>query len=62
MAKERRLELDLELPEDKPLSPADAERRRRAVDDISRLREKIGPIEVTVPELLREVREGRDAH
>jgi hypothetical protein len=55
--RERERKITIKLP---PLRPATAEqlaRRRRVLDEAAALREEIGPIAVSVSELLREIRE-----
>ena len=44
--------LRVKLPALKPASPEEIERRRQVVEKIFRLRDEIGPIDLTVEELL----------
>ncbi len=42
----------LELPPPPPITPEELERRRKIFDRIEKLREEIGPIDMTLEELM----------
>lgn len=44
----------------KPISPEELERRRKLTARILKLREEIGPIDTSITDLVRQVREGEE--